>query len=292
MREKVKGFCKYNLCVLIYLFCVLFCELISICFIGCIPFLTNPLYSLALFFFLVSLTFIVRKTKTKMVLTSVLFFVQIVMNIGFIYLYDSNGTFFEWSMLNQRSDAFGTIESLSLRWGLVAVLLSVYAMYITGVVLIHKFVYKNEVQTYKMVLASRIVTICVLCVASLATLLTPMVNALLDKNVSYIDKYLYGSAENKYQQMGISANAVYELFNGTIANLATDIDDDGIEAFIKNDGDKYLETSEYHGISEGNNLVYILVESFEWYAFLDCVTKEQSEILYPNSPVFTGLVPE
>ena len=61
-----------------------------------------------------------------------------------------------------------------------------------------------------------------------------------------------------------------------------DIDDNGIEEFIYNDGDTYLATSEYHGISKRNNLIYILVESFEWYAFLERCTEEQSRVLYPN----------
>lgn len=288
MKEKLKEFCKFNLPVLIYLFFMLFCELVSICFIGCIPFLTSPLYSITLFLLLLSIMFIIRKTKTKMILTSILFLIQIVMNVGFIYLFDSNGTFFEWAMLNQRNDAFGTIESLSLRWGLVALLLSCYVAYIVGIILIRKFLYKSKNQTYKMSLSPRIVTISVLCVASLATLLTPMLNAIVNRDQSYIDKYLYGSAENRYQQMGISSNAVYELFNGTIANVAMKVDDKGIEEFIKNDGDKYLETSEYHGISAKNNLVYILVESFEWYSFLQNCTKEQSQVLYPNLNKFLG----
>lgn len=282
MKEKFKEFSKYNLIVYIYLFFMLFCELISICFIGCAPILTSPLYSITLFLLILCVMFIVRGTITKLVLTSVFFFIQIVMNIGFIYLYDSNGTFFEWAMLNQRNDAFGTIESLSLRWGLVALLLSCYAVFIVAVILIHKLLYKNKNQKYIMNKPSRIVVSSLLFIASLATLLTPMLNAVVNRNQSYVDKYLYGSAENRYQQMGITANAIYELFNGTIANAAMKIDNVGIEEFIKNNGDTYLETSKYNGISSKNNLVYILVESFEWYSFLECLTEEQSKILYPN----------
>ena len=257
MKEKFKEFCKYNLSVLIYLFFMVFCEVVSICFIGCAPILTSPLYSITLFFLIVGVLFIVRKTKTKMILTSVFFFIQIVSNVGFIYLYDSNGTFFEWAMLNQRNDAFAIIEKLTLRWGLVALLLSCYALFIVGVVLMHKFLYKGKNQQYKLEVIPRIATISVLCVASFATLLTPMISAVANKNQSYIDKYLYGAAENKYQKMGITANAVYEFFNGTIANMAMKIDDEGVEEFLKDNGDKYLPTSEYHGISAKNNLVYI-----------------------------------
>jgi len=282
MKEKAKQFFKYNAVVFVYLFFMLFCELVSISFIGCIPFLTSPLYSLTLLLLVVSILFLVRNTITKAVLSCVLFAVQIVMNVGFVYLYDSNGTFFEWAMLNQRNDAFGTIESLSLRWGLVALLGVCYAIFIVSIILIHKFLYNNKKTIYKTEKLPRVIFASVLTIASLATLLTPTINAMTNINQSYVNRYLYGSGENRYQQMGITANAIYEFFNGTIADAAMKIDDKGIEEFLYNEGDPYLQTSEYNGISKNNNLIYILVESFEWYSFLDCCTEEQSKVLYPN----------
>ncbi len=288
MKNKVKDFFKYNAIVFVYLFFMLFCELISICFIGCVPFLTSPLYSITLFLLILSLLFVVRNTTTKAVLTSILFLIQIVMNVGFIYLYDSNGTFFEWAMLNQRNDAFAIIEQLTLRWGLVALLLSCLAIHITAIILFYRFLYDGKNQKYSAIKPVKLTFIAVLFISSLATVLVPVLSAVATSGQSYVDKYLYGSAENKYQQMGISANTIYEFFNGTIVNATMDIDDEGIEEFIYNDGDTYLTTSEYHGISSRNNLVYIMVESFEWYVFLQNCTKEQSLELFPNLNKFLG----
>lgn len=283
MKTKFKEFCKANLVVFIYTFFMLFTELISVCFIGCSPIFTDPLYFLILFFMLVSMLLIVKSSKTKSIISSILLFLQIAINIGFIYLYDSNGTYFEWSMVNQRSDAFGTIEDLSLRWGLLALLLVCLAIHITCIVVFHKCVYKKKGgMKYRASLPTRLVVAFVLGICGLATILTPVIGAISDSKLSYVDRYLYGSAENKYQQMGITSNAIYEFFNGTLVNAALDYDTEGVEDFILSDEDPYLEKSEYHGISKGNNLVYILVESFEWYTFLELTTKEQSEALYPN----------
>jgi phosphoglycerol transferase MdoB-like AlkP superfamily enzyme len=45
--------------------------------------------------------------------------------------------------------------------------------------------------------------------------------------------------------------------------------------------EKRCDTSIYHGISSGNNLVMILAESFEWYP-LTIYSKEQTAKIYPN----------
>ena len=120
----------------------------------------------------------------------------------------------------------------------------------------------------------------VLGLCALFTVLLPIINGVSERNISYVDQKLYGSTVNKYQQTGITSNAVYELFNGTIVDVFKDYKIEGIEDYVYKGGT--LENSDYHGISEGNNLVYILVESFEWYVFLETCTKEQSLALYPN----------
>ena len=98
----------------------------------------------------------------------------------------------------------------------------------------------------------------------LAVILTPVVTAVSTQDDSYEEKYLYGDTNDKYQQIGITANTIFEFFNGTIVNEIKDYDTEGIENFLYNNGNYFLETSKYNSISKGNNLVYILVESFEW----------------------------
>ncbi len=287
MKSRFKEFCKKNILVFVYAVLAISFELVSIAFIGCYPFLTKPLYAALIFGILLSVLFLMRNTKMKATFSCIFLTLQLVLDIGFVYLYDSNGTFFEWAMMNQRDDAFGTIEDLSLRWGLVATLCILLVGFIILTIILFKKVYKQDYK-YKATKPTRAVIGVLLSVCALFMVLNPVINGINDSKLSYIDRFLYGEGDNKYQQLGITANAVYEFFNGTVVNSAIDYDLDGLEEFLFEGDDIYLNTSEYFGISKGNNLVYILVESFEWYAFLYNCTREQSLELYPNLNKFLG----
>lgn len=287
MKSRFKEFCKKNILVFVYAVLAISFELVSIAFIGCYPFLTKPLYAALIFGILLSVLFLMRNTIMKAIFSCIFLTLQLVLDIGFVYLYDSNGTFFEWAMMNQRDDAFGTIEDLSLRWGLVATLCILLVGFIILTIILFKKVYKQDYK-YKATKPTRAVIGVLLSVCALFMVLNPVINGINDSKLSYIDRFLYGEGDNKYQQLGITANAVYEFFNGTVVNSAIDYDLDGLEEFLFEGDDIYLNTSEYFGISKGNNLVYILVESFEWYAFLYNCTREQSLELYPNLNKFLG----
>ncbi len=281
MKEKINLFLKNNLIIIIYLFFAIFFETISICFIGCMPLLTKPLYPLMIFGVFVSTLILLRNHKMQIIFSSFFLIIQIIANIGFVYLYDCNGTFFEWSMINQRDDAFATIEDLSLRWGLLILLIFCLFTHIIISTLIYKFYYKKNIIFYKQNLLQKIAKLG-LCICSISSLSIPIINGIYDANQSYVTRYLYGNGDNKYQQIGISSNTVYEFLSGTIVNAVLDYNTEGIEEFIFKDSNPYLPISEYNGISKGNNLIYILVESFEWYPFLTNCTEAQSLELYPN----------
>lgn len=281
MKDRIKRLLKNNLITCSYFLFAIFFELISICFIGCFPLLTRPLYPLIIFGIFISFLLILKTAIFKTIFSSIFLIIQLIANIGFVYLYDSNGTFFEWSMVNQRDDAFATIEDLSLRWGLLAILIIGIVIHIIISISLQIFYYKSFKNTYIPIRARKYSRAC-FCLCTLFAIAIPLFNGLIDANKDYIDRYLYGNGENKYQQIGISSNAAYEFINGTILDAVLDYDTEGIKEFIYNDKDPYLPHSQYHGISKGNNLIYILVESFEWYPFLNNCTKEQSLQLYPN----------
>jgi phosphoglycerol transferase MdoB-like AlkP superfamily enzyme len=277
----MKKFIKDNLIVFIYSILTILYELLSLVFLGYMPILTKPLYSI--FIYLLTVFFLLSRQNciSKIAIASFFLLIQTGFNIGFIYLYDSNGTFFEWNMLSQRNDAFATIEDLSLRWGLLSLLSFLLILFVVFGILFIKNNYKENhynIDNYEYKKTSNIVTLTLL----LAVILTPVVTAVSTQDDSYEEKYLYGDTNDKYQQIGITANTIFEFFNGTIVNEIKDYDTEGIENFLYNNGNYFLETSKYNNISKGNNLVYILVESFEWYVFLENCTEEQSQYLYPN----------
>ena len=281
MNEKVKEFLKNNIIVFIWAFLFVAFELIGITFAECKPILTSPLYFIIIMGFFLSILLLLRTKIAKAILSGALLIVQGILNVGFVYLYDSNGTYFEWAMFNQRNDAFATIEELHLRTELVVILLALLFLFIVTIVLLFVFYYKDK-RRYKPKKSVRVSISIVLIICCLSMLLNPIINATIYNKQSYADRYLYGDATNKYQKHGITANAIYEFFNGTVVDSLMSYDDSGIEEFVYEAEDPLLQTSEYFGISKGNNLVYILVESFEWYVFLQHCTPEQSLQLFPN----------
>lgn len=262
-------------------------ELISITFVDCEPFFTNPAYFLILLGFLLSVLFLFRDLRSKAIFACLLLLLQIIINVGFIFLYDSNGTYFEWAMINQRSDAVAFVEELHLRTELITILLILYAVFILFVVILFLSYYRDKCR-YKAGNPTRLSIWIMFIVCAIFMVFNPVINASIVNKQSYAQRYLYGDASNKYQKQGITSNAIYEFFNGTVVDALTTYNTTGIEDFIYNVEDPLLQKSEYFGVSEGNNLIYILVESFEWYVFLQNCTPEQSALLYPNLNKFLG----
>jgi len=280
--KKVMDFFSKNIVLVVFIALSILFEILGICCIGGNPYMTKPLYYLLLLCVICSSLYLVKNNIVRVVVTSVILGLQIVANVGFIYLYDSNGTFFEWAMMNQRNDAFGTIEELSLRWGFLSLIVSVFVAYLFLMVffVLHK---NKKIKLPGLNKFEKIISISLIVFCAIAMISKPIIDAKKYSKLSYVDRYLYGETVNKYQQLGITSNAVYEFLSGTTKNILTNnYNREGIEEFVYEDEDNLLETSPYFGISKGNNLVYILVESFEWYAFLEKCTPEQSAILYPN----------
>ena len=120
--NKISEFLRKNIILILFILFSFLFEILEICSIGGNPCMTKPLYYLLILGLIVGSLYLFKNNIVRIVITSTVLLLQIVSNVGFIYLYDSNGTFFEWAMMNQRDDAFGTIEDLSLKWGLLALL--------------------------------------------------------------------------------------------------------------------------------------------------------------------------
>ncbi len=293
MKRKSKNFFSSNILVFLFIIFAIFIECISLCFVDLKPLISSPLYGILILLLAVSILLIISNLKAKAIISIFLLAVQSAFQIGFIFLYDSNGTFFEWSMMNQRNDAFATIEDWSLRWDLLAILASAVVLFAIIEILLFKFLYKKDrFEAYKSSNFVNGLTTLVLIVSLLFVVSLPTISAFHNSRLTYVERYLYGPSFNKYQRRGITGNAIYEFFDGTLTNSFVKYSSANLENYLYNEADPYLEESRYHGISKGNNLVYILVESFEWYAFLDKLTEEQSQELYPNLNRFmdSGLI--
>lgn len=289
----MKTFFKDNAIVWVWAVLAIFIELFSITFANCSPYLTAPLYSLALLVACGLILTLIKNQIAKGVVASIFMIGQIAMCIGFIYMYESNGTFFDYSMINMRNDAWGTIEDLTFNTLQLWILVPLALIFIGLVVALIIYRKKKHIATNainkKYKLFSGILTGVLLAVL----VLVPVYSGYQSSKQSYV-KILYNQYDSRYQSMGITGNAVSEVLSGVLANKNNvDISDiDKLENYLygENESDKsshLLETSKYNGISKGNNLIMLMVESFDWYP-MTWYDAETIKKIYPNISKFFG----
>lgn len=300
----MKRILKDNYMIIAYALITVILELLALGFVGVQkPILTKPFYSLILFLFTVSVLFAIKSKSARLIVAVVFITLQSVMLVGFTFLYYMNGTEFSWSMISQRFDARGTLEKVVLEPGLVIPCL----ICIVGYAVVCGYCLHREKKAYeamdkrpqiingetydesRIMLAHNkqkrlkklrtIISLSLCGVFFLGLAIVPFVDA-KNSDESYIS-YLYDNHGGRYQQIGVSANTIYEALSSPYMQVTVDSDD--YEMMEQKLFEKQLETSEYFGVSRGNNLVYILVESWEWYPYYnDWYDYETAKILYPN----------
>lgn len=279
--KKLLSFAKRNLIPIVYVFAALLWETLSLVFFDCAPFIKKPFFPLLLLAVCVSLICLLHSKRLRAVLSSFFLLVQIGIVLACNYLFLSNGTIFEWSMFNMRNDAYATMEHIIISHGLIVLGVLMWLAYVTFLI-VHVIRCKRA-GTLQATNASRKPLL--ICLA----LLLPVILLYRPKNHTgnSADQYeamLY-DANNNYQELGITANLAYEVIHRA-GGVAVDTEHlDGLDEKIY---EERLETSRYHGVSEGNNLIMVLVESFEWYP-LTIYDEELTKQIYPN---LTKLVSE
>ncbi len=282
----MKTFLKNNIYVFMWLGFAVFMELFSITFTDCKPYLSSPLYFLLILFSFCLILFLVPNRIAKIVIVSLLMIGQTALCVGFIYLYESNGTFFDFSMINMRDDAFGTIEDLSLNWVHFGISLGVLVLFVGVMIGLEVYFRKHHAQKFKEKKQFKISVGVVTALALVCLTIIPVFDGVIQGQNSY-QNMLFNNNSSVYQQKGITANAVYEMLSGSLANKVkyddlTPVD----EALSEENENLYLETSQFNGISEGNNLIMLMVESFDWYPFTLYYDAETINEIYPNITKF------
>lgn len=267
--QKIINYLKNNLILISTIIITIFLELFAITYTSCFPFLTNPFYPILILSLVLLIGSLVKRKRIRVIIYSIFLIIQMIINTGFIFLFDSNGTVFEWAMFNQRNDAYGTLETFEIK--IEYIIISLIAIIIYNI-FNHIIITKSENKKYEtrnfkfkmsaiLILISLIVSI-------------PYIETLMITKDGYTSK-LYAKTSNNYQRIGIVGNTFYQLIKGEeklVINTTDDVDD-----FIYED---YILTSDYNGISSDNNLIVILVESMEWFPLE--LYKEYATTLYPN----------
>lgn len=281
----MKTFLKDNIVVWVWMCISIFIELFSITFANCAPYLTSPFYALLLLIMCAVILTLIKNQIAKSIVATVFIIAQIAMCVGFIYMYESNGTFFDFSMINMRDDARGTIEDLTFNalqlWVLVPLAICFVGFVVAYIVYRNKKGIKSESLSKNYKIVSGIVTGVLVAVL----VIVPVYSGYVSSKQSYVE-ILYNQNYSKYQTVGITGNAVSEVLGGMFANKVDTSDIDKLDEYLygaegSNQADYLLKTSTYNGISRGNNLIMLMVESFDWYP-LTWYDAETTKKLYPN----------
>lgn len=264
-----------NLIVIIYGITSISIELLSLIFFDCLPYVMHPAYPALIWLTIILMLISFRRKRTKAVYSFFFLTVQCIIILASNYLFLSNGTVFERSMLKQRNDAYATIEQFYLTPGLQFLCMASIVCYLVFLAVYLRSCNKNKsfMIGYKKSYSAAAVLISIGLMAVLKAI------PVLDNDSKTAGDYtaiLYESG-NSYQELGIAGNFIYEILRGD----GNRVDLSDIDSLSDSIYANRCDTSVYHGVSSGNNLVMILAESFEWYP-LKIYSPKQTASIYPN----------
>ena len=282
--KRIIDWVKTNrLSVLYFLFAIAI-EMVLVFTVEGNPFMTRPFVSLGLLFMATALVLYIPNLCVRAYTYTGLLVLQMVLDLVFCVVYDMTDQYFDLGMLKLRNDAFGIIESLPVDFlaffgGLFFIL--VYLVYALRFIHGKRGEKRSKRTKWFYALAA---------VGGFAVTGVSLVCYFPRNSVDQYDEMVNGRAESAYSAYGMIGNLTGEVY-GAIFKDRTKLADSDIENFI------YSQTSTptvQFGKMAGKNVVTVLAESLEWYAFLtdeEAVdeypfalpfSKEDMQALYPN----------
>ena len=282
--KKIWEWIKINRLVVIYFFLAILIEMSVVFSVEKTPFVTRPFLALGLLIILAGALLLLPSNMVKLIVGTVLLFVQTVLDLIFAALYDMTGQYFDLDMFSLRNDAVSALEKIPVNFiafyiGVLAVILFI----IYGLRSLHNEEEKpaEKKKKYK---KSFLFYIGVVLVGA-STLFGSFMAYYPAKGDKY-NEMVNSKEKGVYSSYGMIGNLIGEIGNGFKGDK-TSLKPEQAYNFL------YAQQSEptsAFGAAKGKNVVMILSESLEWYAFmrnkehpgaLDLSSKELEEF-YPN----------
>jgi len=254
---------KNNITVYLYAVIALILEITTNIILYHNPLIYKPWYALSLLAIIILILILLNKGIVRYYICCSLIAIQGVINIASVIIFDMTGTLFDFGMFTLRNDAMSILEKIPMNFTYLFVLLILFSLYL---IFVKDLAKKEEHHNnrYKIIVSS----ILLVSVLSANVYMTISINS---TNISYMDR-LYTSGDY-YRTYGATSNFINQMYKGLLFSDIEEKPSEEIDDFIY----KNISTpTEYFGISEGNNVVTILVESFEWFSFI------QDSTSYPN----------
>lgn len=274
--SKIVGLIIANCIVIIYGVLSLILEVLALLFFDCSPYIKTPIFPILLYITILFGLVLLKSQRLKAIYSFCLLLMQSLIILGCDYLFFSNGTIFENCMIQQRNDAYATIEQFYLTPYLLFMCIAVLLGYT-----IFLFFYLRKCRKDRKLIiwyskCNKLIGLGVNMVLIAILFIIPIIHNATNITTNYTSK-LYDSC-NSYQNLGISSNFIYEMISCLSSNQVDTSDISELDTSLY---EQRCDTSVYNGISSGNNLIMILAESFEWYP-LKLYSKDLTTQIYPN----------
>ncbi|MGL4949353.1 MAG: LTA synthase family protein [Anaeroplasmataceae bacterium] len=281
----ITSFLKNNIIVLVYAILAFLIELMGVAFTDKVFYIKDPRYILTILASTSIILFLVTNKKAKTIVASLFVLSQALMNTFFLILFEMNGQYFDFSMFDLRNEAMGIMENLPVNFWFCFIIGIAVALFIVYGIRGAKAYKPEGLKTVHRVIfnATLICFIFIFLGFNVAT-----AKGLNNENRDIYEELLTSTSNSKYKQYGITSNFVNEMYKGLLFNDIELLP----ESEIYNSLTKEIaEPSEYFGTAKGKNVITILGETFEWFAFIKNLERYPNghfldeadlEELYPN----------
>lgn len=283
--KNIRNWIKENRLAVMYFVFAICIEMIAVFTVEGNPFLRRPFIALGVLLLLTALVLLIPNDKARFIIYAVLLAAQGILDLVFAVIYDMTGQYFDFAMLNLRNDAFAILENIPVNF------VTFYsAMFFCGIFIVYGLRTTHEKSRVRTNKRSVIFT-SLAAVAGVAMTGVSLISYYPRSNG--VDKYeemINGKAGSAYSAYGMMGNLVGELYGVTFKDTSK-LSNSDIENFIYA---KQSTPTEYFGVAKNKNVITILAESLEWYAFLSSdeafddypnalpLSAAQMEQLYPN----------
>ena len=287
------GWLKKNRLAVLYFVFAVFIESIAVATVEGSPFLARPFISLGVLLALTALVWLIPNDKARFIIYALLLSAQGILDLVFAVIFDMTGQYFDFAMLSLRNDAFAILESVPVNF------ITFYsAMFFCAVYIVYGLRVTYEKTCVRINKRSAIYGAVAAVVGVAMTGVSLVAYYPRSNGVDKYDEMINGKAESAYSAYGMMGNLFGELY-GVATKDTSKLTHTEIENFIYA---KVSEPTAYFGTSKDKNVITILAESLEWYAFLSAdeiknaigseypntlpLTSMQLEKLYPNLRAF------
>ncbi len=281
---KIEKWLDINKIVAVYFVYAILIEMISVFAVEKNPFITSPFIALGILISVSAIALIIKNNKSRFIFCAVFLVFQAGLDLGFAVVYDMTGQYFDFGMLNLRNDAFGILESIPMNF--VAFYAAMFFCIFFMIYAMRSMKRRKRIEySGKEKITYVIALICGIILTA---------SCLYVNNSEKVDKYeklLENRQSSNYSNYGIVGNLINEFSKGMLFSETKKLDSEEIDSFIYSD---VSEPTVNFGVSKDKNVIVILVESFEWFSFINSdeypnglgLTDEELAYLFPNLTKF------